>query len=255
MMNILAVINGKYGSRHVENIQRYQPPSWKVSTWEAPRFFPPVIDDPADLLPRNLPNADLILSFAEHKGAAELLPEIAARSGAKAVLVAVDDDAWLPRGLENQLHGWLAGQKVDCVTPRPLCSLTESSYGVTRHQSRPYQNALIAEFASRFGKPVLELTLDPASRTITAAEVIRDAVCGCARQAAQGLVGLSADEAEQKAGLLHHHYPCLASMHKLEDFDQDTLMHTSGQILKNEVGAQVKPYRKVRYITPGKRSP
>ncbi len=254
-MRILTVFNGEYGKRHLENIRQHGPKHWSLDSWRAPRFFPPMIDDPTEFLPEQLPETDLILSFAEHRGAAELLPEIAAQSGAKAVLVAVDDDAWLPRGLENQLHGWLADLKVDCVTPRPLCSLTESSYGVTRHQSRPYQNALIAEFASRFGKPVLELTLDSDSRTITAAEVIRDAVCGCARQAAQELIGLSADEAEQKAGLLHHHYPCLASMQKLEDFDQDTLMHTSGQILKNEVGAQVKPYRKVRYITPGKRSP
>jgi len=65
---------------------------------------------------------------------------------------------------------------------------------------------------------------------------------------------LSADEAEEKAGLLHHHYPCLASMQKLPHFDHDTLMHVSGQILKNNVGAQVKPYKQVRSFKPGKYS-
>ena len=50
-----------------------------------------------------LPSADLILAFAEHKGVAELLPDIAAMTGAAAVLAPVDNEAWLPRGLARQL--------------------------------------------------------------------------------------------------------------------------------------------------------
>jgi hypothetical protein len=69
---------------------------------------------------------------------------------------------------------------------------------------------------------------------------------------AAGLINLSVQEAEEKAGLLHHHYPCLASMQKLDDFDHDTLMHVSGQVIKNDVSRQVKPHLKIRYITPGK---
>ena len=70
---------------------------------------------------------------------------------------------------------------------------------------------------------------------------------------AQGLVGVSANDAEQEAGLLHHHYPCLAGMVKDPDFN-DTLMHVSGNILTDRVGEQVRPYREVVYIVPGKRS-
>lgn len=81
----------------------------------------------------------------------------------------------------------------------------------------------------------------------------RDATCGCARFVPRGLAGVSVDEAQEKAGLLHHHYPCLASMGIDVDFD-DTLMHVSGNIFKDEVGEQVKPYRKIQYITPGARS-
>jgi len=69
---------------------------------------------------------------------------------------------------------------------------------------------------------------------------------------AQGLAGTSANDAEEKAGLLHHHYPCLASMGKDPDFN-DTLMHVSGNILKDGVGQQVKPYSEIPYIVPGKR--
>lgn len=253
-MKMLAIISGEYGNRHVRNITANGPKSWEIITWQTPPVFPPFIDDPEDFLPESMPSADLILSFAEHKGAAELLPDIARKTGAKAVLVAVDDETWLPRGLDQQLQGWLSAMDVACATPKPLCSLTEHSYGVTRHETAEYHSPLIAEFARYFGKPELTLEIDPETRTITSAEVIRDAVCGCARFAAEGLVGLSADEAEEKVGLLHHHYPCLASMQKLPHFNHDTLMHVSGQILKNNVGEQVKPFKQVRTFKPGKYS-
>jgi hypothetical protein len=80
--------------------------------------------------------------------------------------------------------------------------------------------------------------------------VQRDAVCGCARQVAERLVGLAAAEVDEKAGLLHHHYPCLASMVKLPDYNKDTLMHESGHLLQDNLRPQVKPYIKDRYITP-----
>jgi len=53
--------------------------------------------------------------------------------------------------------------------------------------------------------------------------------------------------------LLHHHYPCLASMGVDSDYG-DTLMHISGNILKKNVGQQVKPFKRIQYIVPGKRS-
>jgi hypothetical protein len=95
--------------------------------------------------------------------------------------------------------------------------------------------------------------VDPESRLITSAEVLRDAVCGCARHTAERLVGVSADDAEEKAGLLHHHYPCLATMGIDSDYG-DTLMHISGNYLKNNVRAQVKPFRDIRYLKTVERS-
>ncbi|MCA9959759.1 MAG: hypothetical protein KC443_12030 [Anaerolineales bacterium] len=251
-MRILAVLNGEYGRRHRDNILQHQPDSWQMATWEAPPFFPPVIDYPEDYLPEGLPAADLILSFAEHKGVAELLPDIAQMVGATAVLAPIDNEAWLPRGLARQLHGWLAAINVACATPKPLCSLTESGYQVARRQFISYDNAAIAEFAHYFGKPALQVTVDEKTRQVTAVAVQRDAVCGCARHVAAHLVGISADDAAEKAGLLHHHFPCLASMGIDPDYS-DTLMHVSGNILKDDVAAQVKPFRRITMITPGKR--
>ena len=251
-MRILAIITGEYGQRHVDNIRAHGPAGWQVKVWQAPAILPPVIDYPEDYLPSSLPLADLLLAFGEHKGVAELIPEIAKMSGAKAVIAPVDREEWLPRGLARQLRGWLADMEVACVTPKPLCSLTETHYNVRRHRVE-YQDPLIAEFARHFGQPTFDITVNPNTRVITAAKVTRDAVCGCGRHVAQGLVGVSADDAEQEAGLLHHHYPCLAGMGVDPDFN-DTLMHVSGNILKDQVGEQVKPFKQVRYIVPGQRS-
>jgi hypothetical protein len=252
-MRILAIVSGEYGARHVENIRKFGPASWEVHVWQAPSSFPIVIDYPEDYVPSGLPPADLICSFAEHRGVAELLPDIAKMTGAKAVLAGVDNESWLPRGLARQLRGWLADLGVACATPKPLCSLTEKDFGVTRHQRIPYDSSELSEFATHFGQPGLLIDVDPETRTIRSVVVQRDAVCGCARYVAERLVGVDVEEASEKAGLLHHHYPCLASMGKDVDFG-DTLMHVSGNVLKDNVEAQVKPFRRIQYIAPGIRA-
>lgn len=252
-MRILAIVNSDYGVRHVANITQYAPSDWVINQWRAPVFFPLVIDYPEEFIPTGLPKTDLILSFAEHKAVAELLPDIAKQTGAKAVIAAVDNENCLPRGLARQLRGWLKDMDVACATPKPLCSLTETDFGVTRRQRLEHNSALIAEFARHFGKPEFSIVVDSQTRTIVSVEVKRDAVCGCARYVAQKLVGVSVDEAEYEAGLAHHHYPCLASMGIDIDFG-DTLMHISGNIMKDSVAEQIKPYKEIHYLSPGFRS-
>jgi hypothetical protein len=255
LMRILAIVSGEYGHRHVTNIRTHGPSDWVIEVWQAPGILPPIVDYPEDYVPDTLPPADLILSFAEHRGVAELLPDVARVTGARAVIAAVDNEAWLPRGLARQLRGWLEDIHVACVTPKPLCALTETEYrvGRSRNQRIEYDDPLIAEFARHFGKPELRISVDPETRCITSVNVERDAVCGCARYVAERLVGVSADDAEQEAGLLHHHYPCLASMGIDADYG-DTLMHISGNLLKDNVGAEVKSFKQVDYIAPGERS-
>lgn len=254
-MRILAVLTpGEYGERHLRNIEVHGPEEWQIESWQAPTILPPVIDYPEDYLPEVFQPADLILSFAEHKGVAELLPDIAKMAAAKAVIAAIDNEAWLPRGLARQLVGWLANMGVACATPKPLCSLTQQDYKITRRERVTYDSPLISEFARYFGQPNLDIQVDPISRVITAAQVQTDAVCGCARYVAEGIIGLSADEVEEKAGLLHHHFPCLASMVKLNDYNHDTLMHESGRLLVDNINEQVKPFKRTRYFTPSTRS-
>ncbi len=251
-MRILAIVSGEYGNRHVSNIRAHGPAEWQIEVWQAPSVLPPIVDYPEDHLPDRFAAADLILAFGEHRGIAELLPEIAKMTGARAVIAAVDNEAWLPRGLARQLRGWLEEMDVACVTPKPLCSLTGAHYGTDRRQHVEYADPRIAEFARYFGRPNIKLTVDPQSKHISGAVVLRDAVCGCARHVARGLVGVAAEEAAQKAGLLHHHYPCLASMGIDVDFG-DTLMHVSGNILKDNIVGQLKAGGYIRYVQPGTR--
>nr|MBC7243713.1 hypothetical protein [Chloroflexota bacterium] len=247
-MRILAITQGEYGKRMVQNLRAHAPQGWVIEEWQAPGNLPLVMDYPEEHIPEELPPVDLILSLGENPGVAELIPEIAQRTGAHAVIVPIDHTEWMPKGLARQLKQWLENIGVAAVFPKPLCSLTETHYNAGRHRVE-YHNEWIAEFARFFGRPRFILTVDPASKTIIEAHVERDAVCGCARHVAEGLIGVHVDEAEFQAGMLHHHYPCLAAMGIDNDFG-DTLMHVSGHITKEEVKAQIKPYLTIQYFEP-----
>jgi hypothetical protein len=106
-MRILAVITGDYGARHVENIRAHGPEDWQIESWHAPTALPLIIDYPEDYLPETMPEADLVLALAEHKGVAELLPEIAQLTGARAVIAPVDNEAWPAAWLAGETGGGL----------------------------------------------------------------------------------------------------------------------------------------------------
>ncbi len=247
-MRILVIYQGEYGKRHLENIRRHAPSDWIIEAWQSPGVLPPIIDYPEEFLPERMPAVDLILSVAENAGVAELLPEIARRTGAKAVIAPADSDSWLPRGLANQLRRWLGNIGVSVVTPRPFCSLTETTSSL-RGEKEEYHDPYIAEFAHYFGQPRFHIEVDPAERRISSVKVLRDASCGCARFVAEKLVGMPVDDAVEQAGLLHHHYPCQASMIK-DPFFADTLMHVSGNQFKDEVAREVRPHVRVMIFTP-----
>ena len=251
-VRILAVVQGNYGMRKVDNIRKHAPLDWTVELFQAPRSLPLIIDDPEDFLPQELPKVDLLLSLGESSGAAQLIPAIARLSGARAVIAPIDNTAWLPPGLKNQLQRELAALGVASAFPKPFCTLTEDSYGY-RRSAEHYENELIASFAKHFGKPELNIKVNAETKRIETVEVVRDATCGSTRFVAQGLIGVSVEEAEFEAGMLHAHYPCLASMalEWIDDRLEDTLMHAAGYIVRDEVARQVKPFKKPpQYVTP-----
>jgi hypothetical protein len=247
-VRILVLVTGDYGWRHVENLRQHGPSTWQIETWETPKIFPPVIDYPEDYLPESLPPCDLILSLAEVKGVAELIPDIAQMTDARAVIAPIDSVAWLPVGLARQLGEWLARIGVACVAPKPFCSLTEEHLNALRHKT-VYDDPLIREFARHYGQPAFRATVDEQTRRITRLEVVRDACCGCARYVAEKLAGTPVNDALEDGGLHHHHYPCQASM-GIDTQYGDTLMHVSGNLMKDALHEALAPYIEEHYIRP-----
>jgi hypothetical protein len=236
-MRILIAIQGYYGERMVENIQRHAPANWKVNHITLPTGLPAIIDDADEFLPPELPAADLLISLGEHPGVAQMIPDMVKRSGAKAVIAPADNRAWLPFGLARQIQRKLESMGVDMVYPVPFCTLTENDS----------QNPYVQEFAKYFGRPNVDIQFYEDDRhRIGKVTVKREAPCGSTRFVADRLVGVWFREATEQAGLLHHQFPCMATMAMDREFE-DTLMHRAGNMLKQTVQQSIKDAGLDRY--------
>jgi len=243
-MRILVSTQGPYGERIVRNLRENAPTGWSIEETSLPKVLPQLIDDPDEFLPSSIPQANLLIAAGESSGAAQLIPDLIERSGARSVIAPIDNSSWLPAGLANQLKREMGDKGITTVFPKPFCSLTETSYGY-RGSSSSYDDKLISEFARYFGRPKLKIKVNPETRLIEDVQVERNSACGSVYHAAKGLIGVPADEADIKAGLILHHYPCLCSMNQEQIDDRlfDTLMHVSGYIINEEVAGQVKPFK------------
>ena len=237
-MRILALHQGHYGERIVEHIKRTAPEGWVLETIMPPRTLPIVIDEPEEFLPSDIPQADLLLAMSESPETAQLVPAIARLSGVAAVIMPVDNSAWLPPGLQNELQREIVRMGATAVFPRTFCTLTEETVGYYDKDIAAHRSEQIAVFARYFGRPRLKIELDAAGTRITGVKVERSAPCGSTYYVAEKLVGLPVEEAVPQAGLSAHHYPCLASM-QMEPTG-DTLMHISGYVVNDEVERVLK---------------
>ena len=121
-MKILAFVHDRYGKRIVDNIEERAPSSWNIYSLDAPRSLPPIVDEPLEFLPAEIPQADLILHLAETTQAAQLLPGLVSLTKAQVVIAPIDSEAWLPSGLRLQLQRELGEQGVKIYFPQPFCS-------------------------------------------------------------------------------------------------------------------------------------
>ncbi len=251
-MRILIVEQGPYGERIARNIKERCPEDWTVQSYKLTTALPPLIDDPEEYLPSELPPSDLIVFLSETEQSPQLIPDIVAMTGARGVVAPIDNSQWVPMGLKNQIQRELTAKGIGSAFPKTFCTLTEENYGY-RHAAESYESDVISTFARCFGRPKFKITVNPETKLIKSVEVERGAPCGSSHHTAEGLIGLHADEAVPKAGLICHHFPCQASMQQ-EQIDKslyDTLMHLSGYVVNEDVEEQIKPFRTpVRYITP-----
>jgi thymidylate synthase len=230
-LRILMIIQGSYGQRMVDNIRKHAPPDWNVEHIVLQTNLPAIIDDSDEYLPEKLPESDLLISLGEEQGVAQMIPDIVEKSGAKAVIAPADNRVWLPAGLARQIKQKLEKKGVEMVYPVPFCMLSEKSS----------ENTYIREFARYFGRPDVDIELD--NEYVLKLTVKRDAPCGSTGYVAEHLPGTRIGEAVEQAGLMHHQYPCLATMGIDKEFE-DTLMHRAGLAVKQTVESAIKENKK-----------
>lgn len=230
-MRVLLLIQGSYGQRMVHNIRKYAPGEWEIYHVNLPLNLPAIIDDADEYIPRELPQADLLISLGEHQSVAQMIPDFVEKTGAKAVIAPADNRSWLPPGLARQIQNRLLQKGIDMVYPVPFCLLSQ----------KDSTNRYIAEFARYFGVPDVSVDID--DERILKVSVKREAPCGSTRYVEEHLPGVRISEAVEQSGLQHHQYPCLATMVKDAEFD-DTLMHRAGLALKLAVEKAIKVKRK-----------
>jgi hypothetical protein len=137
--------------------------------------------------------------------------------GAEAVILPVDRYSWLPVGLAGQIARRCRDRGLGFASPSPFCSLS----------SRLDGHPLINAFAARFGSP--ELRCEVAGGRVVSVALDREAPCGNTRFVAEKLVGVSVEDAAERAGLLHHYYPCLAGMEEAAS-NSHTILHRAAKM-------------------------
>ena len=179
------------------------------------------LDEPEKDMPEDipLPACDLLLVLGILPRAGDLVPIIAERTGAKAVLWPIEDPNVIPEG-KYSIEEELKAKGIHVESPEPLCSLDTSD------------NELINAFLQSFGKPTCELRVNAKSKIIEDVKVIRDTPCGSASKIAPKIVGLSYEDmkpVEEQVGQMHDN-ECVAYMGP-----ERPIMQQAGKLLTDAV--------------------
>ncbi len=197
-MRIYIVSRGPLAEKVLNNLVEHGFAEMIVGVHEYPESTHGLIDDLEALMPEELPKCDLLLVLFLHPDVVPVIPKVAERTGAKEVLVPIEDWHIMPEGLRRQLAGELDEIGVKYEFPRPFCQLDGSAH------------PLIRAFSKKLGKPCLEI--EHKAGVILSATTRRDTPCGSARFVAGKLVGVDVSESAGKAARAHLDYPCLAGM-------------------------------------------
>ncbi len=226
-MRILVFTQGRHGERILENIIRRAPGDWSIHGEPLPLELPSMVDDPERVVSGlDIPGEwELVLFLGEGQPAFSLLPAMAKRLSARAVIAPVEDYNWLPLGMERQLRSELKGLGLGSAFPRPFCALL------------PVGIPIIDEFAMVFGSPLVKL--DVKGDVVKSVEVLRGAPCGSTWYMAERLRGERVDHAEYRASILVQIYPCLASR-KRERLLGDAPIHVAGRLARDAVKNALK---------------
>jgi hypothetical protein len=193
-----------------------------VAIHELPSDLPDFIEEPEEYLPDMGP-CDLILAIGIHHDLLSGLPKLVGSTGAKAVIIPIEEPGWAPSGLQKQIRENLASIGVESEFPKPFCSLKKCGKPV------------IDDFVDMgFGEPELEIELSNDGRVMSHVMVKRDAPCGCTWFVAKKLKWTDTVDFKETVSETHHAYPCTASMDRDTQLG-DTILHKAGYIIRDAV--------------------
>ncbi len=202
---------GHFWRRLVEHLQAQ---GGQVTASQVPHQLPLMVDEPRDFLPAGTGAAAISIAVNIHHDLLLELPYLMAEQGGRALIAPREDPAWIRPGLIMQVEKAAEKLGIESAFPEPFCSLQPTT-------------PVISEFCDQYrvGQPHFELTIS--DNVVTEVRVIREAPCGLTQWAVEQFVGVEVGEALlEKAKVLHHGRPCLATMTMLPGMD-DTLMHKS----------------------------
>ena len=211
---------GRYAERVIAHLLKMSPES--VDAYQVPRSLPPVLDDAAEYLPAELGAGDVIIAINIHPEMLLEIPNMVAGVATRALIAPIEDPNWIKPGLAKQVTQECAQREMESAFPKPFCALEPTT-------------PVIREFCEEFrvGVPTFRLELEGGK--VAAVEVMLGAPCGLTDFVAEKLVGMAADDSlPEKAGQLHHSYPCLSTM-IMDPALGDTIMHKSLFLLRERV--------------------
>ncbi len=229
-MKVYAVYRGPFGEQFVNNLAAkgleitaaYELTLEKIEGGDLSKLW----ENPADHVPKDLPPAecDLLLVLGIPPKLGDLVPTIAERLGAKAVIYPIGDHEHAPEARKT-IEDDLRAKGIGAEFPEPFCSLAGS------------ENPIVAEFVQRFGRPEFEIRLNQDKSAIKGFKVVRDTPCGSAGCALERLAGHSISDRAALARKIHEEHQndgnpnyCLAGMDPNHPY-----MQRAGDLLKDAV--------------------
>lgn len=222
-------VGGRYPERVIAYLSALS--GGNVDAYQVPRSLPPVLDDAEEYLPAELGAGDVIIAINIHPELLLEIPSMVGGGSTKAVIAPIEDPNWIKAGLQRQVTQACASNDMESAFPKPFCALEPGTPAIT-------------EFCEEFrvGSPIFKLRMSEGK--VAAVEVVRGSPCGLTDFLAKKLVGLPADDSlPEKAGHLHHSYPCLATMN-MDPATGDTIMHKSLFLLRDAVKAALDEARR-----------
>lgn len=222
-------VGGRYFERvlaHLSGASRAD-----VDAYQVPRSLPPVLDDASEYLPSELGAGDVIIAINIHPEVLLEIPNMVGGGSTQALIAPIEDPNWVKPGLQRQVTQACARNEMESAFPKPFCALEPSTPAIT-------------EFCEQFKVGVPKFRLAVRDGKVVAAEAVRGSPCGLTASVAKQLAGLPADESlAEKAGQLHHGYPCLSSM-AMDPALGDTIMHKSLDMVREAVREALEEARK-----------